>query len=101
MEKYYIVGLLAIPLGYLLWNNKEKFQTGGGNGKNVVTEDGKNLYNVDNKYKVCRKCPHRGCLVDYNKEKNEFICPCHGSTFNIEGKLLKGPATKDLSINTC
>src|SRR5580704_6445282 len=26
-------------------------------------------------------CPHLGCTVPWNKEKNEFVCPCHGATF--------------------
>ena len=26
-------------------------------------------------------CPHLGCTVPWNKEKNQFVCPCHGATF--------------------
>jgi len=45
------------------------------------------------------KCPHAGCNV---KEKNgEFICPCHGSRFSLEGKLLEGPAETDLQPCGC
>ena len=37
------------------------------------------------------KCTHLGCKIT-SFENNEFICPCHGSTFTIEGKSTKGPA---------
>jgi Rieske Fe-S protein len=32
-------------------------------------------------------CPHAGCFVDYDAEKGGFICPCHNSTFTVEGKI--------------
>ena len=45
------------------------------------------------------RCPHAGCLV---KEKNnEFVCPCHGSRFSLEGKVLEGPAETDLKPCDC
>ena len=46
-------------------------------------------------------CPHLGCQV--NDEGNRFNCPCHGSSFNDSGKLVRGPAKTDLnklSLNT-
>jgi Rieske Fe-S protein len=41
-------------------------------------------------------CTHLGCLVD-KREGNNLVCPCHGSRYSLEGKLLKGPATRDLT----
>jgi menaquinol-cytochrome c reductase iron-sulfur subunit len=41
-------------------------------------------------------CPHLGCLVHFNKDKNEFLCPCHGSIFAADGKLVRGPAARGL-----
>ena len=41
-------------------------------------------------------CPHQGCLVNWNKTHRAFICPCHGARFGADGKVLQGPATKDL-----
>jgi len=41
------------------------------------------------------KCTHLGCKIN-SFENNKFICPCHGSTFTIEGKNTKGPAAKPL-----
>jgi cytochrome b6-f complex iron-sulfur subunit len=37
-------------------------------------------------------CTHQQCLVNWQKEKSVFICPCHGSTFAPDGKYLQGPA---------
>jgi len=42
------------------------------------------------------KCPHLGCKI--TKEQNgEIVCPCHGSRFSAEGRLLSGPAKSSLS----
>ena len=41
-------------------------------------------------------CPHQGCLVNWNKTHSAFICPCHGARFGADGKVLQGPATKNL-----
>ncbi len=45
---------------------------------------------------LSRVCTHLGCLVEYNKETNRFICPCHAGTFNIEGNVISGPPPKPL-----
>lgn len=39
-------------------------------------------------------CTHQGCLVAQNGEA--FVCPCHGSNFTLDGKVLNGPAARDL-----
>lgn len=41
-------------------------------------------------------CTHLDCLFTWDKGKNCFVCPCHGSEFSTEGELLKGPATRSL-----
>ncbi|MFL7869344.1 MAG: ubiquinol-cytochrome c reductase iron-sulfur subunit [Anaerolineales bacterium] len=40
-------------------------------------------------------CTHLGCTVERNKD--EFICPCHGSHFKLDGTLLHGPAAQPLA----
>lgn len=42
------------------------------------------------------KCTHEGCIVEYNSKAKKIECPCHGSEFALEGKVLKGPADKPL-----
>ena len=44
------------------------------------------------------RCPHLGCRYVWNAELNRYHCPCHGSEFDIEGKVLRGPATKPIEI---
>lgn len=41
-------------------------------------------------------CSHLGCLVKWEGDKNEFICPCHGAKFDADGKVLSGPPPKGL-----
>lgn len=32
------------------------------------------------------KCPHLGCAVAYKTDENKYICPCHDSSFTLEGE---------------
>ena len=32
-------------------------------------------------------CPHAGCFVDYMPERGQFICPCHKSSFKVDGTI--------------
>jgi len=42
-------------------------------------------------------CTHLGCKI--NKiENGRLICPCHGSEYDLEGKVIKGPAYKNLEV---
>jgi glycine/D-amino acid oxidase-like deaminating enzyme/nitrite reductase/ring-hydroxylating ferredoxin subunit len=42
-------------------------------------------------------CTHAGCIVSWNGEEKSWDCPCHGARYDIEGRVLTGPAEKDLS----
>ena len=41
-------------------------------------------------------CPHLGCRYQWHPDRNLFICPCHHSEFNIDGKVVSGPAPRPL-----
>ena len=32
-------------------------------------------------------CPHAGCSVAFGNDKNEFMCPCHDSSFAVDGAI--------------
>ena len=42
------------------------------------------------------RCPHLGCALKWNRQERSWDCPCHGSRFSEDGKLLNNPATDDL-----
>ena len=41
-------------------------------------------------------CTHNGCQVPLPNASGAIICPCHGSRFDATGKVVKGPAKRDL-----
>ncbi len=42
-------------------------------------------------------CTHAGCIVNWNGEEKSWDCPCHGARYDMEGKVLTGPAVRDLA----
>ena len=45
---------------------------------------------------LSQTCPHVGCKLNFNPKNNQFDCPCHASSFSIQGKRLGGPAPRDM-----
>ncbi len=43
-----------------------------------------------------KRCPHLGCALKWNRAEHTWDCPCHGSRFEENGKLIDNPATGDL-----
>ncbi len=43
-------------------------------------------------------CPHLGCQPDFDENRRLFVCPCHGSQFDPEGRFLEGPAKRGMSL---
>ena len=53
----------------------------------------------ENEYPVTRTCPHMGCKLIFNEIEKTWDCPCHGSKFRKDGKVLTSPANKDINVN--
>lgn len=47
-------------------------------------------------HEISAVCPHLGCIVHWNNAEHTWDCPCHGSRFDAEGKVLNGPSNVDL-----
>lgn len=47
-------------------------------------------------HSVSAVCTHKGCIVGWNNKAKTWDCPCHGSRFDKNGKVIHGPAVKDL-----
>ena len=72
-------------------NIKHKYQN---NQKVAIYTDDQGI-----KHKVKSRCPHLKCELTFNKKDNTWDCPCHGSRFDINGKCILGPSTKDITID--
>ncbi|NEM97804.1 FAD-dependent oxidoreductase [Pontibacter burrus] len=48
------------------------------------------------KHECSAICTHLGCVVHWNSVEKSWDCPCHGSRFDPFGKVITGPAVKDL-----
>jgi glycine/D-amino acid oxidase-like deaminating enzyme/nitrite reductase/ring-hydroxylating ferredoxin subunit len=42
-------------------------------------------------------CPHLGCIVRFDAVERTWNCPCHGSRFDRYGRVVVGPANRDLA----
>lgn len=43
-----------------------------------------------------KRCPHMGCSLKWNGVEHSWDCPCHGSRFDEQGRLLDNPANGNL-----
>lgn len=95
-----LVGMLRLPKAAVLSSPSKKFRVrlpdtlAAGeaftpSGRNVaVYRDDKGVYAIS------RVCTHLGCIVKPTEEG--FECPCHGSRYDKDGTVTKGPAPRPL-----
>jgi Rieske Fe-S protein len=84
---------LAIPL-----DKAEKLKTVGGSAV-LKIKDMSILFVRDSETSIRALdpvCTHLGCIVAYNNQAKSIDCPCHGSKFDLDGKVVHGPAAKPL-----
>ena len=68
----------------------------------VVKENGMDVgvyHGKDKDYKVKNICPHMKCSLVFNEIEKTWECPCHGSSFDIEGNVLTGPSTYSIKLD--
>lgn len=56
----------------------------------VLTPDGKQFIVFD------PRCTHLGCPYRWDKSLGRFMCPCHTAVFNVDGRVVMGPAPRPL-----
>ena len=73
-------------------NTRALVKYNNGNGSILVE------HNSDDTYKALSGiCTHQNCVVsEFDGSNNVFICPCHGSQFDLNGNVKQGPATVKL-----
>ncbi len=91
--------LSAIILSDAVTGKRNEFESLFNPSRNIIKpqlfingfESAKNLMTFTTK-----RCPHLGCALKWNKVEHSWDCPCHGSRFSQDGKLLDNPANGDL-----
>ncbi len=72
-----------------------------GEGPDVIVETPNSRFPIyvrrssDGYTAVSLRCTHRGCQAE--PEADRLACPCHGSEFSFDGRVLRGPAEEPLS----
>lgn len=51
-------------------------------------------------YAISSVCTHLGCTVAWKASQNQFVCPCHGSRYDNQGRVVHGPARRNLELLT-
>ncbi len=91
--------LSAMILSDLITDKRNEFESMFSPSRSIIKpqlfingfESAKNLMTFTTK-----RCPHLGCALKWNKDEHSWDCPCHGSRFSQDGKVLDNPANGDL-----
>lgn len=64
----------------------------------MLKEAGENIVLPRLKLEKGKKyCAHLGCELSWNEVTETWDCPCHGSRYKHDGKVIEGPSTQDLN----
>src|SRR3990167_7036399 len=80
--------IVKVPKAELPMGGMKRFHIRGGPAVVINSKGGYAAFSL--------VCSHLGCLVTWEGNKNEFVCPCHGAIFSAEGKVVSGPPPKGL-----
>jgi cytochrome b6-f complex iron-sulfur subunit len=95
-----LAGVLRLTKANVHYEESKVFKIGTPDnfpvGTVKVLED-KNVFifsDADGFHAISNVCTHLGCLV--SASDTGFLCPCHGSKYNRDGKVIAGPAPRNL-----
>lgn len=80
---------LRVPVPQIPAGQVQEFSSGGLRGYLMQDSSG-------NWVAISRICTHSRCKVNFREKKHDFWCPCHGSTFDLDGNVTKKPAKRPL-----
>ena len=96
--RYYLVprpnsdtkGKIAIPLKDIAAGDAKFFEFKGSAAVLLRKQDGGLVA-------LSAVCPHLGCIVQWEKDKQDFLCPCHAGYFTPDGEVISGPPPRALA----
>ncbi len=96
--RYYLVppddnnrkGKISIPLNTIAPGEAKFFEFNGSAAVLVRKLDG-------NLVALSAVCPHLGCIVLWQAEQQDFLCPCHAGYFTVDGAVISGPPPRALA----
>ena len=95
-------GINSLVIKKLEIPKEEASQIQNGEGK-IVEVNGQRIGIYKDKegeiYKINPVCKHLGCELSWNNLDKTWDCPCHGSRFDLDGKLMEGPAKENLKTS--
>lgn len=97
---YFIDGI-ANSKNYVLSKVKKKFYFYPSNVHIIIKNFKRYGVVIDKEKKkhiVSLLCPHMKCSLFFNPIEECWECPCHGSKFDIDGNVLKGPSNFDIKV---
>jgi cytochrome b6-f complex iron-sulfur subunit len=96
--RYYLIppadknstGKTVIPLDALIAGEARFFEFNGAAAVVVKKQDG-------NLAVLSAVCPHLGCIVQWEADRQDFLCPCHAGYFTADGAVISGPPPRALA----
>jgi cytochrome b6-f complex iron-sulfur subunit len=82
-------GKVSIATGEVTSGKARFFEFRGSTGVIIRTNKGELLA-------FSAICTHLGCIVQWEENKQDFLCPCHAGRYDSTGKVLSGPPPRPL-----
>ncbi len=95
-----LAGILRLTKPNVYYEESKKFKIGKpenfpvGLVKNLEDQKVFIFSDTEGLHAISKICTHLGCIVAITE--TGFQCPCHGSKYNRQGKVIGGPAPRPL-----